>query len=43
MAVRGEVQQTVGAHIGETLIARGVDEFAEIFKGAGAFFEIDAP
>ena len=43
MAVRREIHHRVGAHIGEHLVARGIDPFAEILERTGTLAQVDAP
>ena len=43
MSVTGEIQQAVGTHIGETLVALGIDLWAHILEGTVLVLEVDAP
>ena len=43
MAVAGEVQQAVGAHVGETLITLGIDLRPHILQGTVLVLEVNAP
>ena len=43
MTVAREVKQAVGAHIGETLVALGIDLRTQVLQGTVLVFEVDAP
>ncbi len=43
MAVGGKVEDAVGAHVGEALVAGGVDLVAQVLEGAALVLDVDAP